>query len=635
MDNDAFSQDKEIDSLNTIIKTTREDTILYNANLQLSNIYLDDQPEKATVYAKNALSIAEKINNKTSIARSLHTLGVCYDYSGNLDSCLYYLNKAADIFKSLGNDERLSNVLSDEANAYYVRGNFELALRNQLAALDLRKKVGNKIFVAKSLNNIGVLYRSKKDYANAINYYGQSLAIKEELHDEQGMINTLINISSAYNSKDKFDSTYYYAYKAMLLAKKRNSPKDIYGSQVNMAAALIGMGKFDQAEPLLYEVEQDAKAHNDKSVLITTYEGLGDIFFNRKNFSTAESYFLKGLATARLNQRKELIQVFYSKLAKSYRKLAKYDLAFDYADSATTLSHDLLNEQNLRQLNEMAAVYESAEKEKQIEKLNIQNTLTSAESSHRKAERNYFIVASALLLALAVLGYMAFVSNKKKKEQLDIQKQLIEKSLQEKEVLLKEIHHRVKNNLQIVSSLLSLQSNYITDQQALEAVRESRNRVQSMSLIHQNLYQENDLTGIDVSDYIGKLCDNLFYSYNIQYSKIKLMKELQPLNLDVDIVVPLGLILNELITNSLKYAFADGREGVIKIILKEEEDKLKLGVYDNGIGTQLKESTTEEYSFGYKMIRAFLQKLKGEMVVHSESGTKVDIEIKNYRNALA
>ena len=402
------------------------------------------------------------------------------------------------------------------------------------------------------------------------------------------------------------------------------------------ALHLIGLGKFDEAEPLLYEVEQKAKAHNDKSVLITTYEGLGDIFFNRKNYAEAESYFLKGLGIARINQRKELMQVFYGKLAKCNRKLAKYDLAFAYADSASTLSHDLLNEQNLRQLNEMAAIYESNEKEKQIEKLNDSECVLLLLKLRTEKQKEIILLLPVFCCWhwrcwLTWLLYQI----KKRKNCLRMQKQLIEKSLQEKEVLLREIHHRVKNNLQIVSSLLSLQSNYITDEQALQAVRESRNRVQSMSLIHQNLYQENDLTGIEIQDYISKLCDNLFHSYNIQYNKIKLVKELQPLNLDVDVVVPLGLILNELITNSLKYAFADGREGIIKIILKEEQDKLKLGVYDNGVGTQLKEMLKEEYAFGYKMINAFLQKLKGEMKVYSEDGTKVDIEIKNYRNILA
>lgn len=628
------AQEKETDSLIRLLKTAQEDTVVINANIQLANLYLEDETGKAIKYVFTALSIAKRINNKTLLARCFHTAGVCYDYLGNLDSCLYFLNQAAAIYVSL-NDEKLSNVVSDKALAYYVRGNYELALRNHFAALKLREKAGNKAYVAKSLNNIGVLYRSKKDYNNAISYYRQSLAIKQELHDEQGILNTFINISSVYNSEDKFDSTYYYAYKATQLAKKIHAERDIYGSQVNMAVAMVGLNKLSEAEKLLYEVEKKATAHNDKDVLITTYESLGDIFLSRKNYSKAQDYFLKSLETAKLNQRSELMEVFYRKLSKTCRALRKYNLAFAYIDSSAKLSHDLLNEENLRQLNEMAAVYETSEKEKQIEKLNAQNALTAAESSRRQTERNYFIIASVLFLALAVLAYIAFASNKKKKEQLATQKHIIEKSLQEKEILLREIHHRVKNNLQVVSSLLSLQSNYITDEHALQAVKESHNRVQSMSLIHQNLYQEDNLTGIEIQDYISKLCDNLFHSYNIQHNKIKLIKELQPLNLDVDIVVPLGLILNELITNSLKYAFADGREGAVKIMLKEENNMLKLGVYDNGVGTQLKEKLKEEYAFGYKMINTFLQKLKGEMKIYSEGGTKVDIEIRHYKTTLA
>lgn len=630
-----FSQDKNTDSLNTLLKNSKEDTVLINTNLQLSHLYREDETGKAMGYALRALAIAEKIKNEPLIARSFHALGVCYDYTGNLDSCLYTLDKAGVIYKSLNDEEKLSNVINDKANAYYVRGNFELALRNHFAALELRKKAGNKSYIAKSLNNIGILYRSKKYYINAINYYRQSLAIKEELHDEQGILNTLINISSAYNSEDKYDSTYYYANKAMRLAEKIHAEKDIYGSQVNMAVALVGLNEPARAEQLFYEVEKKAIAHNDKDVLITTYEGLGDIFLSRGNYSKAQDYFLKGMETAKLNQRKERIEVFYRKLSKTSRQSGKYDLAMAYMDSSAALSQDLLNAENLRQLNEMAVVHESAEKEKQIEKLNIQNTLSKAESSHRKAERNYFIIAAVLFMMLAVFAYIAFTSNRKKKEQITVQKQAIEKSLQEKEVLLREIHHRVKNNLQVVSSLLSLQSNYITDEHALQAVKESRNRVHSMSLIHQNLYQERDLRGIEIQDYIGKLCDNLFDSYNIQYKKIKLIKELEPLNLDVDIVVPLGLILNELISNSLKYAFADGREGAIKIILKEENAILKLGVHDNGIGINIKDGLKREYAFGYKMINAFLKKLKGEMKICSEGGTKIDIEIKNYRNMLA
>jgi two-component sensor histidine kinase len=198
---------------------------------------------------------------------------------------------------------------------------------------------------------------------------------------------------------------------------------------------------------------------------------------------------------------------------------------------------------------------------------------------------------------------------------------------------MKEIHHRVKNNLQVVSSLLSLQSNYIKDEQALDAVNDSRNRVQSMALIHQNLYQENNLTGIDVQDYIGKLCDNLFTSYNIHPGKIKLIKEIEPLNLDVDIVVPVGLILNELITNSLKYGFSnDQPRNMIKVILKDAEGTLQLAVYDNGKGLPQHISSEENVSFGFKMIDAFLKKLNGTIRRYNEEGARTEIEIPGYKH---
>jgi two-component sensor histidine kinase len=234
---------------------------------------------------------------------------------------------------------------------------------------------------------------------------------------------------------------------------------------------------------------------------------------------------------------------------------------------------------------------------------------------------------------LAAVAYKAYTANRKKKELLNKQNILIERSLREKEILLKEIHHRVKNNLQLVSSLLSLQSTYIQDAHALDAVKESRNRVHSMALIHQDLYQEDDLTGIEVQEYIGKLCENLFNSYNIRPGRVHLIRDIQPLHLDVEIVVPLGLMLNELITNCLKYAFPEG-EGTIKIIVEESSNRLKICVYDNGVGLAPDINITESGTFGFKMIHAFVQKMKGDIKIYSEDGTKVELLVRNFKRAV-
>ena len=629
----AFSQNTKEDSLKRIATKNTVDTTVIDANKQLGILLQEDKPDEAIQYGLVALSKSKILNDKFRVGQSNMNIGVAYDYKGSLDSCLYYLNEALTIFKTINRLDFQANAISNKALAYYYRGNFQLALQYHLEALELRKMVGDKKNIAKSYLNIGLVYRSRKDYANAVKFYSQSYDIKKIINDEQGMLNSLINIGAAYQSYGKFDSAYGYGLQALQLATKLNKPEDILASKANIAAALINLKRPDAALPYLRDVEKNVERNSKKS-LITNAESYGDMYLQKNDFAAAIASYQKALELARSNNRQEPMEVFYRKLAKCFFKQNNYKAAYEYFDSSKALSDTLLNAENSRQVNEMSAVYETAEKETQINKLNAENAISNTEAKRRRRERNYFILSTILFLGLAVGAYKAFTNNKKKKELLNTQNIVIEKSLSEKEILLREIHHRVKNNLQIVSSLLSLQSNYIKDEQALDAVKDSRNRVQSMSLIHQNLYQEENLMGVDVKDYISKLADNLFQSYNIQPDKIKLLKEIEATNLDVDVVVPIGLILNELLTNCLKYAFAPGLEGAIKVILKEQDDVLHLSVYDNGVGLPADFNPETKKSFGHKMILTFLQKLKGEMKMHSEDGTKVDIIIKNFKKSI-
>ena len=210
---------------------------------------------------------------------------------------------------------------------------------------------------------------------------------------------------------------------------------------------------------------------------------------------------------------------------------------------------------------------------------------------------------------------------------------IISKALKEKETLLREIHHRVKNNLQFISSLLGLQSDNIEDQVALGALQEGQDRVQSMALIHQNLYQEENLTGVDMHDYFNKLIQGLFDSYNIHDDRIQLELNIEDINLDVDTVIPMGLIVNELITNSLKYAFPEGHNGKITIQLKELDKALSLSISDDGVGISEIEKHNLGDSFGYKLIHAFTLQLDAEMSIERSAGTSVNFTIRNYQVA--
>jgi two-component sensor histidine kinase len=201
--------------------------------------------------------------------------------------------------------------------------------------------------------------------------------------------------------------------------------------------------------------------------------------------------------------------------------------------------------------------------------------------------------------------------------------------LAEREILLKEIHHRVKNNLQIVSSLLSLQSRFIDDKKAQEAVNEGQNRVKSMALIHQKLYQRGNLMGVEVLDYIQSLTTNLKSTYGIDDQKVAVIYDIEPLNVDVDTLIPIGLILNELVSNTFKHAFPMDDSGELRIKLKQDNKQLELTVMDNGIGTLKDLSKTD--SFGLRMIRSLALKLEAEVNYEANNGFMASLLITNYK----
>lgn len=209
----------------------------------------------------------------------------------------------------------------------------------------------------------------------------------------------------------------------------------------------------------------------------------------------------------------------------------------------------------------------------------------------------------------------------------------IQKDLNEKEVLLKEIHHRVKNNLQIICSLLNLQSQHITDKDALIKFEESRTRVQSMALVHEQLYQSKDFSRIDFSGYIKNLANGLFVAYSTDPGRIELKLNVEKVLLGIDLAVPCGLIINELISNALKHAFplSYKDKGKIEINLcQSERNEIELTVTDNGVGLPKDLEFKEAKSLGLKLIRILVEnQLDGVINVDRKKGTKYHIIYKD------
>lgn len=222
-----------------------------------------------------------------------------------------------------------------------------------------------------------------------------------------------------------------------------------------------------------------------------------------------------------------------------------------------------------------------------------------------------------------LLGHVGTVEDITERKQAEEQ---IKASLQEKEVLLKEIHHRVKNNLQIISSLLNLQSAAIDDQQTIEILQQCENRVASMALIHEQLYQSKDLAKIDFREYIENLVANLFSSYDFHTDVIALKVNVDNLCLCFDTAIPCGLIINELVSNSLKYAFLPGIKGEICIdIYAESNNILTLVVSDDGIGFPKDLDFKNTESLGLQIVVALTNQLGGTIELNSNIGTNFKI----------
>jgi two-component sensor histidine kinase len=321
-----------------------------------------------------------------------------------------------------------------------------------------------------------------------------------------------------------------------------------------------------------------------------------------------------------------LVQVqerIYEMEYKIYQALDLPDQTLE-AISQYLIFHDSLNRTSLKkQALELNTKYETERKEQEIELLNTKNELTLSEL---KGARRQAIGLAGGLLIFGVMIFFLFRLFRKTRTQ----NVTIKKALDEKELLLREIHHRVKNNLQFISSLLGLQSEHISDVTALSALQEGQDRVQSMALIHQNLYQEDNLTGVEIKDYFVKLIRNLFDSYNIRPGQVHLELDLANLNLDVDTVIPIGLIVNELVSNSLKYAFPDKRQGVIRVSLQEVRDRLQLQVSDDGKGMSDAEEAKLGTSFGYRLIQVFKDQLNAGLTIDRTNGTSVTMAISKY-----
>ncbi|MFD0797959.1 histidine kinase dimerization/phosphoacceptor domain -containing protein [Maribacter chungangensis] len=551
--------------------------------------------------------------------------------SENKDSIYFYDNKALQEFLKTEDKELISR-------AYRTVG-FDLDFMQRYAEAEVQFFKGLKI--AQTINNqktinaihasLSNLYGNTKDYTSALNYSKMVVSAYEKEENTHPLIRALLGQSDIYLKTGAPEEALKAVNKALALIPKL--PESYQKSEtLNVKAwrarAYRDLERYDEA---LSDFEFSWNGMREKygDEMANGWKGgIGSIYYLQGKYVEAIPYLEDYVAHFKEKKvySSEELKDHYIWLAKSYKALNQPDLAFTYLSEGKDIAINALSQENKALKSELRVKYETEQKDE---------TISSQSDLITQQQKNQLLSYLAGSLLIIILGGLLYAFNKNKKKNLQLEElnnnlensnSQLAKRHKENELLLKEIHHRVKNNLEIVSSLLALQSSQIDDPSVQAAMLSSQNRVHSMGIIHQKLYQSDHLTSIEMRDYFMNLGENIRNSFNAE-GKINIDCDMPDLVLDVDTAISVGLITNELMTNAFKYAFEGKQEGTIKVNLTQQglnNDKLVLRISDDGIG-KISTAPIKGTGFGTMLIDLLTKQLNGTISYQIENGTKVSM----------
>lgn len=590
----------------------------------LVKMTLFNSPDTALLTIKKGIARSMELGRYEIAADLFARYGIWHDvHGGNFDSVIHYNNLSKDLSLQIESRAGYANVLNNTGYAYSRRSMFKEALPLLQEALEIYDSLGMEQQKSSAALNLGIIYQTNGELDKAMQFYYNSMG---DVIDTIGPNNyrQLSNIATILNRQGKYDSAILLYDKLIAYGEKVRNKRSIGIYHNNISTSYLEKGQHSKA---LWHSEQsyaNKLALKDSIGLVSSLNTQSSIYQRMGQYQKSIETAFKALElNARVGIPKDNEEL-YKLLAESYQMAGQYKNSVNYYQKYIAFKDSLDQAQQAKEIADIMEKYEAVKRQEEISSLKIINQEAQLETERSANQRNTFMLVALALIV--VTGFLFTLLRTKSKTN-----RLIEKSLKEKEILLREIHHRVKNNLQVISSLLSLQSRFVHDEAAKAAVNEGQNRVKSMALIHQKLYQHDNLMGVDLLDYVQSLVSGLKSAYAVEPDQVTVHYDVDQLRLDVDTIIPIGLILNELISNTFKYAFPDQSDGKLTISLKENQDQLILSVSDNGVGAD--ENIDQNNSFGMRLIRSLSNKLDAEVSFVNEVGMTTTLNIKNYKLA--
>jgi two-component sensor histidine kinase len=636
------------------------------------------QQKEAKASVEKAIHILNNGTDKLQLGKAYMELSDYYDYQDpdQLPQKIQFVEQAVNNFRLSGNVERtayslrmLGEYYSEEADSRKADNDYYTILATALEKLKLSLALYKSIHYA-DLQGIyvmlGEVYYSQTDYGQSLNYELMALKTAEIVHDTTMQLSQINNhIGLTLIQLREYEKAADYFKNAIKTAEKYKDNGAIYILAGNIADAYIRANKPSDARTIL---ENISKRYNEPKKNIEINSRIAGTYLTvytlLKQYHLAKPYcdeLLNMTNNSKITQPD--LNYVHVTLIKYYFALNQYSSARIYLIKNDSLAHKsgdrikIGNNNHLwfeldtsqhhyksaishlliynkirdsfytvtksRQSQQLQVQFETQKKESQIRLLNQKTNLEQANLEQANLVKNITIGGIVLALVIAGLFYRQYRQKQKTNRVITQKNEMLQHLLTEKEWLLKEVHHRVKNNLHTVICLLESQAIYL-ENDALKAIENSQHRIYAMSLIHQKLYQSQDIKTIDMKVYLHELIGYLGDSFG-STGLIHFQLDIEPLKLGASQAMPLGLIINEAVTNSIKYAFPENEMRVISVQLRQSGEQIKLIVADNGIGMHPDLNTNELNSLGIDLMRGLSRDIKGKIYFDIKNGTKITV----------
>jgi two-component sensor histidine kinase len=521
-------------------------------------------------------------------------------------------------------------------------GNYKEALQYSLAAVQSAKICRDTTLLRAFYGRVASVYQRLDQHEKAIQYYQLAVRNAEQYQDVPAILDMTFATAESL-------IILHRPQQALALIQQKSQAFPPYNdlSRVSVAEALVVCYMVTKRYKLanawrkqLETLSASPTIRGNRGVLEGVYYAIGAVYLYSKQYLKAKKYLFKAQALGQVSVSRGTVARTYLLLFKADSAQGNLLAAIAYYQRYKSLSDSVSKERNSKQAASLLIQYDTKEKEQSIALLTKQSLLQQMTIRQRGFQRNAFFVGAVLLVLVLGLGFNRYRLGQRSNRLLQAQQAEIsqknqsleqvvsekETLLTEKEWMLKEIHHRVKNNLQVISSLLTNQSNYLRDPLASAAIRESRNRVQAMALIHQRLYQTDTLARVNMAAYVREIVNSLLESFD-RFDTVTTQLNVAAVELEIALATPLGLIVNEAVTNVLKYAFPPTGRGTLTIVLTQgPAHHYQLTIADNGIGLPPDFDLDQSHSLGLTIIKGLSTQIGGDLRIESANGVRVSLQ---------